>query len=73
MFCLHMHMVHHPVSKNAAESGVVLGPDHRARDVNYSRKALSRDSTDFKIDQRFGLSEQDFLTFCLLEDKVKRK
>ena len=51
MFFLHLHVVHHPVNKNAAGSSMVLGPDHRARDLNYSRKALSRNIPDFEIDQ----------------------
>lgn len=58
MFFLHLHMVHHPVHKNAAESSMVLGPDHRARDLNYCRKAFSRNITDFQIDQT-GISDLD--------------
>lgn len=58
MFFLHLHMLHHPVSKNAAESHMVLVPDHRARDLNYSRKALSRITTDFETDQT-GICDLD--------------
>lgn len=51
-------MVHHPVSKNAAESSMVLASDRRARDLTYFRKALSRNIADFEIDQT-GISDLD--------------
>lgn len=49
-------MVHHLVSKNAADRSIVLGLVHRARDVNYSRKSLSRNTTAFKMDET-GISD----------------
>ena len=51
MFFLHLHMVHHPVNNNAGERSTVLDPNDRARYLNYSRKILSRNTTDFETDQ----------------------
>lgn len=39
--------MHHPVSKKDAESSMFPSPNHRARDSNYSRKALLRNIADW--------------------------